>query len=72
VHFACVAGGNHASRNHREAAYQHYPEHRALTVAQVTTAETWARENVEAIAERRAWIKVNGTPLVDLQVLKAD
>jgi hypothetical protein len=30
------------------------------------------RENVEAIAERRAWIKVNGTPLVDLQVLKVD
>ena len=44
----------------------------ALTAAQVTTAETWARENVEAIAERRAWIKVNGTPLVDLQVLKVD
>lgn len=33
-------------------------------------AEAWARENAEAIAERRAWIEANGTPLADLQVLK--
>jgi len=37
-----------------------------------TTAEAWARENAEAIAERRAWIEANGTPLADLQVLKID
>jgi antitoxin CcdA len=35
-------------------------------------AEAWTRENAEAIAERRAWIEANGTPLGDLQVLKAD
>ena len=35
-------------------------------------AEVWARENAEAIAERRAWIEANGTPLADLQVLKLD
>jgi len=35
-------------------------------------AEAWARENAEAIAERRAWIEANGTPLADLQVLKFD
>lgn len=35
-------------------------------------ADAWARENAEAIAERRAWIEANGTPLVDLQVLKID
>ena len=35
-------------------------------------AEAWARENVEAIAERRAWIEAYGTPLADLQVLKTD
>jgi len=33
-------------------------------------AEAWARDNAEAIAERRAWIEANGTPLADLQVLK--
>ena len=33
-------------------------------------AEAWARENAEAIAERRAWSEANGTPLADLQVLK--
>ena len=33
-------------------------------------AEAWARENAEAIAERRAWIEANGTPLADLQVQK--
>jgi antitoxin CcdA len=33
-------------------------------------SEAWARENAEAIAERRAWIEANGTPLADLQVLK--
>lgn len=36
------------------------------------TAEAWARENAEAIDERRAWIEANGTPLADLQVLKID
>jgi antitoxin CcdA len=35
-------------------------------------AEAWARENAEALAERRAWIEANGTPLADLQVLKID
>ncbi|MFD1510651.1 type II toxin-antitoxin system CcdA family antitoxin [Lacimonas salitolerans] len=35
-------------------------------------AEAWARENAEAIAERRAWIEANGTPLADIQVLKLD
>ena len=35
-------------------------------------AEAWARENAQAIAERRAWIEANGTPLADLQVLKID
>ena len=35
-------------------------------------AEAWARENAEAIAERRAWIEAQGTPLADLQVLKID
>ncbi len=35
-------------------------------------AKAWARENAEAIAERRAWIEANGTPLADLQVLKID
>jgi len=35
-------------------------------------AEAWARENAEAIAERRVWIEANGTPLADLQVLKLD
>ena len=35
-------------------------------------AEAWARETAEAIAERRAWIEANGTPLADLQVLKID
>ena len=33
-------------------------------------AKVWAEENAEAIAERRAWIEANGTPLADLQVLK--
>ena len=35
-------------------------------------AEAWARENAGAIAERRAWVEANGTPLADLQVLKLD
>jgi len=35
-------------------------------------AEAWARENAAAIAERRAWVEANGTPLADLQVLKTD
>lgn len=33
-------------------------------------AKAWARENAAAIAERRDWIKANGTPLADIQVLK--
>lgn len=33
-------------------------------------AKAWAEENAAAIAERRTWIDVNGTPLADLQVLK--
>jgi antitoxin CcdA len=33
-------------------------------------AEAWARENAEAIAERRAWIEAHGAPLADLQALK--
>lgn len=35
-------------------------------------ARAWATENAEAISERRTWIETNGTPLVDLQVLKVD
>jgi antitoxin CcdA len=35
-------------------------------------ARAWAAENAEAISERRTWIETNGTPLVDLQVLKVD
>lgn len=35
-------------------------------------ADAWARENADAIAERRAWIEANGAPLADLQVLKID
>ena len=33
-------------------------------------ARAWSRENAEAIAERKAWIEANGTPLADIQVLK--
>jgi antitoxin CcdA len=33
-------------------------------------AEAWAKENAGAIAERRAWIEANGTPLAELQVLQ--
>jgi antitoxin CcdA len=35
-------------------------------------AKAWAQENAAAIAERRAWIEANGTPLADLQVLRTD
>ncbi len=35
-------------------------------------AEAWARDNADAIAERRDWIEANGAPLADLQVLKID
>ena len=38
----------------------------------VAKADAWAHENAGAIAERRAWIEANGTPLADLQVLKID
>ena len=34
-------------------------------------AEAWAEENANAISKRRDWIETNGTPLADLQVLKA-
>ena len=34
-------------------------------------AEAWAEENADAISKRRDWIEANGTPLADLQVLKA-
>ena len=32
--------------------------------------EAWARENAEAIDERRRWIAEHGVPLAALQVLK--
>jgi antitoxin CcdA len=35
-------------------------------------ASAWAAENAAAIAERRAWIEANGTPLADLQILKTE
>ncbi|MEQ9242057.1 type II toxin-antitoxin system CcdA family antitoxin [Roseovarius indicus] len=35
-------------------------------------AEAWAREDADAIAERRTWIEAHGTPLADIQVLKVD
>lgn len=35
-------------------------------------AKDWAQDNAEAIAERRAWINANGTPLADLQVFKVE
>jgi antitoxin CcdA len=35
-------------------------------------AKAWAEENASALSERRAWIEANGTPLVELQVLKLD
>jgi len=46
----------------------------AALAAAVRTAhaELWARENADAIAERRAWIEANGMPLADLQVLRID
>lgn len=45
----------------------------ALAVAvRKARAEAWARENADAIAERRAWIEARGAPLADLQVLKLD
>lgn len=33
-------------------------------------AKIWARENAAAIAERRAWIETEGTPLAEIQVLR--
>lgn len=33
-------------------------------------AAAWARDNAQAIDERRRWIETNGTPLADIQVLK--
>ena len=33
-------------------------------------ANAWAKENANAIEERRAWIEAHGTQLADLQVLK--
>jgi antitoxin CcdA len=35
-------------------------------------AEAWAQENAGALAERRSWIGMNGTPLADIQVLRID
>ncbi|MAC78460.1 MAG: hypothetical protein CML66_10395 [Rhodobacteraceae bacterium] len=35
-------------------------------------ARSWAEENAEALAERRAWIDANGMPLAAYQVLKTD
>lgn len=35
-------------------------------------AKAWAAENAAAIAERRAWIVDEGTPLADVQVLAPD
>lgn len=46
---------------------------RALAVAvRDAEAAAWARDNAEAIAERRAWIETHGAPLADVQVLKTD
>lgn len=44
----------------------------AAVIEAVRTAEakTWAKENADAISERRAWIEANGTPLASFQVLK--
>ena len=33
-------------------------------------AKIWAHNNAAAIAERRAWIETEGTPLADIQVLQ--
>ena len=33
-------------------------------------AKIWERENAASIAERRAWIETEGTPLADVQVLQ--
>lgn len=38
----------------------------------IAEAAAWARDNAEALAERRDWIAQNGTPLTTLQVLKLD
>lgn len=35
-------------------------------------AKEWAEENAEALQQRRDWIRANGLPLADLQVLKVD
>ncbi|MFY0682661.1 MAG: type II toxin-antitoxin system CcdA family antitoxin [Thalassovita sp.] len=35
-------------------------------------AESWAKENAQALADRRDWIANHGTALADLQVLKLD
>ena len=35
-------------------------------------AQNWAEENAAAIARRRDWIRTQGLPLADLQVLKID
>lgn len=43
-----------------------------IDAVRVARAKVWAEENAEAIAERRAWIDANGTPLADVQVLKTD
>lgn len=43
----------------------------AKSVRQVD-ALSWAKENAGAIAERRAWIEIRGTPLSHVQVLPID
>ena len=42
------------------------------TAVREAKAAEWARENADALAERRAWIDANGPALADLQVLKID
>ena len=34
--------------------------------------DQWLAENAAAVAERKAWIEENGTPLASVQVLKAE
>ena len=85
--FLVLNGGPDAAKHHRETAHKcladrFHPRRRtnvsaisdaALAEAvRAAKAEAWARENAEAIAERRAWIEANSAPLADLQVLKID
>ena len=45
------------------------PVTRDDTPAELRT-KIWACENAASIAERRAWIETEGTPLADVQVLQ--